>query len=281
MKFSQKIGKIPVREALQVDSMDDRLVTQLWNVMWNSFFYWIANNDGFHSKKADAYCIMFWSNFLNKTVDTIPRYHQNKFMRRIAVLNALKEWYFKNKWYHKYDLVEFISKKLDDSIFDDECNIILKKEMSGYRLIENSITPITSEKEIIEIERAFNHSSKWDSVKEHLNVSLSHLSNRSEPDYTNSLKESISAVESTCLIILGEKKDGLKKYLAAIKNRFGLNGALESAFKALYGHASNNARHGRGENSEEITMPYARFMLISCSAFVNYLIELELEHLNT
>ncbi len=37
MKFSQRIGKIPVRDSLQIDSIDKSLENRLWNEIYVSF----------------------------------------------------------------------------------------------------------------------------------------------------------------------------------------------------------------------------------------------------
>jgi len=49
---------------------------------------------------------------------------------------------------------------------------------------------------------------------------------------------------------------------------------MESAFSSLYGYTSdeNGIRHG-GIDFKSVPSEDAKYMLISCSAFVNYLIE--------
>ena len=50
--------------------------------------------------------------------------------------------------------------------------------------------------------------------------------------------------------------------------------SLESAFSSLYGYSSdeNGIRHG-GIGFSGASQEDAKFMIVSCSAFVNYLIE--------
>ena len=101
------------------------------------------------------------------------------------------------------------------------------------------------------------------------------ISDRSEPDYENSIKDSISAVEAMCDIILGEKGtlgDALKKIE---KNNIApLHPALKEAFLKLYGYTSDSEsgiRHAASIGGSSATFAEARYMLVTCAAFLNYL----------
>ena len=112
----------------------------------------------------------------------------------------------------------------------------------------------------------------FDSVNNHFEKALSFYSDRKNPDYKNSIKESISAVESMCCIICGKKVE-LGKALGKLeKNGIYIHGAMKNGFQALYGYASDESgiRHG-GIEDKEVTEEDAKFMLVTCSAFVNYL----------
>ncbi len=77
--------------------------------------------------------------------------------------------------------------------FRNEVNIVLEEEMSGYRFVDNYIAPIIDEVEIKEVEEALE--CRYTPVKRHLSNALELLSDRENPDYQNSIKESITAVE--------------------------------------------------------------------------------------
>jgi hypothetical protein len=102
---------------------------------------------------------------------------------------------------------------------------------------------------------------------------LTHLSNRQSPDYRNSIKESISAVESLCCIIAKDDKATLSGALKAIGKTTELHPALKEAFQKLYGYTSD-ADGIRHKMMEEPNLDFedAKFMRVSCSGFVNYLI---------
>lgn len=110
-------------------------------------------------------------------------------------------------------------------------------------------------------------------VNEHIRRALELFSDRKPPDYRNSIKESVSAVESICKLITGDKSATLGQCIKEIESKVGLHPALENAFNNLYAYTSSadGIRHPLLEEPE-LDSEDAKFMLVSCSAFINYLI---------
>lgn len=159
--------------------------------------------------------------------------------------------------------------------YSKSINAILEQEKSGYRLIDGLISPIIDETELECIEEASNM--KFFLVNMHLHKALQLYSDREKPDYENSIKESISAVEAMCSIIT--KTSGSNATLGKALKKLEDNGikiheALKTAFLKIYGYASNEdgIRHG-GKDFKNAPAEDAKYMLVSCSAFVNYLME--------
>jgi len=181
------------------------------------------------------------------------------------------------EWYEAYDFIEFVVKNYPDEPanrkFKDYCNSILKNELSAYRFVGEEIAQITSEEEIAEIQEALEESSR--PVNIHLRTALNLLADRKSPDYRNSIKESISAVEAICKLITGNVKATLADALKEIEKekKVELHSALKKAFDSLYGYTSDaeGIRHALLSESN-LDFEDAKFMLVSCSAFVNYLI---------
>lgn len=148
-------------------------------------------------------------------------------------------------------------------------NFALVKHVSAYRLLDGVVTPITSDEEIDAVEHAVSQGGIFAPAAQHLKTALARFSDRSSPDYRNSVKESISAVESVCQVITGDSKATLGKAL----KRLNVHKALERGFTAIYGYTSDaeGIRHALSEESS-IDGDDARFFLVFCSAFVNYLI---------
>lgn len=82
--------------------------------------------------------------------------------------------------------------------FTSTCNEVLKHNMSGFRFIGGLLAPITNDQEIVSIEQVLNVAESLAPVNLHLKTALDRLSDKPDPDYRNSVKESISAVESVC-----------------------------------------------------------------------------------
>jgi len=180
-------------------------------------------------------------------------------------------------WYRIFDFIEKYLKTKDKDYADKmtkEFNRILEEEVAAYRILDGQVVPIVNEGELHEIEKTIE--SDYESVSRHMKKALELYSDRQHPDYENSVKESISAVEAICCIItetdggnatLGNTLKKLKDYGVVI------HPAMESAFLKLYGYTSDSGgiRHGNIEFID-VLCEDAKYMLISCSSFVNYLI---------
>ena len=277
MKFSQRIGKTPVKTALQIESIDSDLMNRMWNIILEKFFGSLSfSADAFSETEAGQVCKLIWKEFFKKTIDTLPAYSGNGLVYYDGFIEFLRKWYFDAIWYEIYDFIEFlalIDSKVRVTKFSKSCNIVLKQEVAGYRLMESKIVQITSEEEIAEIESAINTSDIWKSVNTHLKTALEYLSDRKNPDYRNSIKESISSVESLCKIITNDNKATLGKALNEIEKTYSIHKALKNSFSSLYGYSSDTGgiRHALLENDNSVEFEDAKFMLVSCSAFINYL----------
>jgi hypothetical protein len=140
--------------------------------------------------------------------------------------------------------------------------------------LDNKLVKINSEEEIQEIESALisSRDNKLKGVHIHLKNALEKLSDRKSPDYRNSIKESISAIESICIVMADSKKIELGKALKLIKDKIGLHPALEQGFIRIYGYTSDSdgIRHALMDE-DNLDFEDAKYMLVSSSAFINYL----------
>ena len=175
------------------------------------------------------------------------------------------------EWYDAYSFLEFVVK---NSSYGQSLKRVaggfMKREMAAYRFVNDEIVEITDEGEIIAIESAIRSAPR--PVATHLASALAHLSDRESPDYRNSVKESISAVEAAAQILTGDKSATLSKALKSLPQP--LHPAFEMGLSKLYGYTSdaNGVRHALSDEST-IDAAEARFMLVACSAFVNLLRE--------
>ena len=160
-----------------------------------------------------------------------------------------------------------------EQYYVDTLNEVFEKECVGYRMIDEKIVAITDPIEIKEIEDCLDI--QFQGPKSHIQKALGFLADREHKDYKNSIKESISAVESICEIIVGSESATLGKALKALKDKkINIHPALEKAFSSLYGYTSDEGgiRHAEGLFESNVSFEEAKYMLVSCCAFVNYLI---------
>jgi hypothetical protein len=109
-------------------------------------------------------------------------------------------------------------------------------------------------------------------MQESLIISFEMYSSRENPDFRNSIKESISSVEAMARIVSDNPKATLGDALSVIAKRGLLHSALKGGFMKLYGYTSNEGgiRHAMLEEPN-ITADDARYFLLSCTSFVTYL----------
>lgn len=280
MKFSQRKGLTPTGKILQIDSIDEELMNSLWSII--TAFYWDKfdrnkwdmgrRSDYISGSNLNGLFTSLWLHYFKKPIDTIPTY----FYDERDGLGILRRYFFSAKWYEIYDFIESIAvygPKQHKDDFTSTCNSFLERENSAYRFVDGKISEISSSDEISEIEDAISNSTPYYGVRQHLSTAISMLSDRANPDYRNSIKESISAVESLCRTVSGQEKATLGAALKTLESKGLMHPALKSAFSSLYGYTndSDGIRHALMEESK-LTSADARFMLISCSAFINYVI---------
>lgn len=270
MKFSERNGIVKAKESIQIDYMDD----DLRNGLWNSFqMFYLDQIDAEWINHTEYYDFFrsLWHNFYKEPLDTLDNWYE-------STRQVVKKSFFSASWYEVYDFIEYIANvesPTDNDIFREYCNKILERELSGYRFVHKSLAPISNKIEIDEIDQAINHSTNnyLDGVRIHLESALKMLSDREYPDYRNSIKESISAIESIAKVISNNSKDSLGAALDKIKGKIKLHPSLEKGFKQIYGYTSDSdgIRHALSEESS-CDFDDAKYMLVSSSAFVNYLI---------
>lgn len=269
--FSQRKGLKPTKVKLQLDDMDLDLRNGLWNALTQG--YWKLIPYGYISDFPSMRTLMerLWDAYFKQPLDTLndlwdPTYR------------ALRDHFFNASWHQVYDFIEFVaenfpSKRTNDG-FMEFCNLVLQRELSAYRFVAGKILQITSPEEIGQIEKALQISGPLQPVSNHLKRALDLLSDRESPDYRNSIKESISSVEAMCQLIADDRTATLGQGLKQLENKkVMLHGALKSAFSSLYGYTSS-AEGIRHALLEEPGLDHedAMFMLVSCSAFINYLV---------
>lgn len=276
--FSQRKGIVPVADVIQVNGMNDALRNSLWNTLdvglWSTdrFLYTQYDTPGI-----DSFSEALWFHYFKKPIDSRPRHSSDK-------LKEIRAYFFSCVWNEVYDFIEFVvgtyersRQRLPASLersmqrLPASLNRILERESSGYRVVSGHVVDITSEQEVQMLELAIRDT-RFAGVSAHLERALELLSDREHPDYRNSIKESISAIESIARIVTENPKATLADALKALEKKGNLHPALKDGFVKLYGYTNDEQgiRHAMLDEPN-ITAADAKFFLLSCTSFANYL----------
>ncbi|MFX0103639.1 MAG: AbiJ-NTD4 domain-containing protein [Candidatus Hodarchaeota archaeon] len=266
-RFSERFGFTP-EKVIQRDSMTQELRNKLWNLVYS--YCGLVHISMYRGESRVPRRI--WVNFFHETVDDYRADGGQDFVE------YFRNFFFSNEWHKIYDLVEYIGANFnftrDDKPFILALNELLEEEKSAYAFHDGKLIAITNEEEIAEIEQAMDTNNVNPGIPLHLNRALELLSQRPNPDFRNSIKESISAVETICRQITSQPRVTLGNALGRLEREGGIqiHRALRNSFNSLYGYTSDEdgIRHSMMDEPD-LDMEDARYFLITCSAFINYL----------
>lgn len=265
MRFSQRRGLTPVAQGVQTEAMNDELRNSLWSVL--DTLVWSRQGFTFQPygvADIEPFSKALWFQLFKQPTDTIPESGHD-------ILSRIRDVFFHWKWYEVYDFIEWTLNHLQNEALIGAVNSVLERELAGYRFVSGVLTDTTDQQEVKLLDEALSDKT-FKGVQKHLQTALQHLSNRQKPDYRNSIKESISAVESMAQVISGNSKATLGDALSALAKRGDLHPALRNGFASLYGYTSSEGgiRHAMLEEPN-LSAADAKFFLLSCTSFINYL----------
>ena len=280
LKFSERIGAVTPREVLMC-AMTEALRNELWNLLRKTVLL-RKRRPGGTARQLWNYPVTavrkIWSKALYRSLDDLPKHEIN-------FIGALRHVYFDPgfRWHQVFDLLEFVTDNYEDLVhrhpdvqdFRREVNALLEEHRSVYRFIGDTLAPISSEHDIASIEESLKLAQEKELLGAaiHLRAALAQLGKRPEPNYRNSIKESISAVESVVKQLTGVRGGGLDTALTKLDEKVHLHPAFKQGLIKLYGYTSDadGIRHALLDEPN-IGYHEAKYMLVACSAFVNFLI---------
>ena len=282
--FSERIGKPTCVTTIQLNEFDDHTRTQISNQLFKLLDFIFSNQNEYSvgmyqdpaSNMGSDFCKDLRANVLGYSVFL----HSFDIIRWDREFDRIDNVIAQAPYNEVLDVIEYCyywvthrSDPLIKTTWKNAFNMLFRQEYVGYRFVSDQIVPVTDELEIREIEQACK--TPFDGARTQLQKALGFLSDRENPDYKNCVKESISAVESVCKVISGNEKAALKDALnGLIFNGMNIHGSLKSAILSLYGYASDEGgiRHAERETESTVTFEEAKFMMVTCSAIVNYLV---------
>lgn len=275
--FSERKGIKHFSDIVQVNSLNERTRNKIYTATEDIF----ALMDNYSEKLQNCFIEFIYEELFSLTKRDIPRVYGYSAYSHTSVFNEIYGIINTESYSDVLTFIEGVIKVF--SIIDEDTGNMLNLknryiniisnifniENVNYRIVNGLITDIVNEETIKEIEKTLEI--PYAVVANHYSKALELL--YKTKDYDNSIKESISSVESICQILTSNDKATLGDALKLLKDK--IHPAMKSAFEKLYGYTSdaNGIRHANGLGEGNSTFEEAKYMLISCSAFVNYLKE--------
>lgn len=269
--FSERAGYTPTRVAIQHESLDDGTRLDLWNTIFTL--------NGISSEHQaytflDSLVSNLWDKRLRRPKDEQPRDER--------VWSLIKETILTGTWLEALDTVDaymrFVTAFEDDApaglrnLTLELLNGVFDRNLVDCRFVDGLLVQIGDKVDVEAVASALESSDQFGGARQSIRRAAELLSDRQKPDYLNSIKEAISAVESVVMSVTGEStmSSGLRKLK---NNGVDVHPALEQAWIKMYGWTSDadGIRHAAIEEAAG-SPRLARYMLVACSAFVTYLI---------
>lgn len=267
--FSERYGYTSFRNEVQVENLNERTRNKIWNLINHHIVEYKPKrvSTGYkYGKDFYRFAAFYWEDYQGRALDELPGPPD--------FANEIKNFVRSEEWFEFFNILrmayESIRNQREKEKFTKAIDRTFEKENVQYRVVGGKITSITDDEEIEEIEKSLQ--SPFEGVRRHIDEAVEMLSDKQNPQYRNSIKESISAVESLCKIIADDENASLGTALEVVEEQVDLHGALRAGFGSLYGWTSqeDGIRHAMMEKPN-VDFHDAKYMLVTCSAFINYL----------
>lgn len=285
--FSERMGFVKPREILQVECASKELRMSIYNVIHGILGYYERNS------LSESVCKELWTMRWHRPIDMFPCYSSDFY-------EELNKWLIDGEWYACYDLLEFVHGEMKDlgafepepmsfgyvfdgwssqpnfeKKFQDAVNEVLESEGSGYRFLGGQVVPITNKIEVDSLEQLFYQENGLAGARKHVEQALKLIGKKPDPDYLGVCRESILAAESAAKKAAGDENGTFSDAIKTLQKSKGMHPALAEAWKRMFGYTSDadGIRHAGSDEPVEVDFAFAKYMLVTCSAFVNYLAE--------
>jgi hypothetical protein len=179
-RFSERHGLVPARSKIQMDELDARTRTRLWNVFRQHVIVPLFEAPNHAQLKSGTWQHSFfaslWDQIFALPGESLPQL-------AFELQGMMSKVFQGNHWGQVMDIVEFAGFAPEHQ---NAFNTILETELVGYRFIGKRLTPLTNPQQIQEIERALDVTGEKDGLRGanvHLNAALALFSDRTAPDY--------------------------------------------------------------------------------------------------
>lgn len=274
--FGERFGFVE-RPKLQYDDLNSVTRTDLFNLIHKIVFVFpqkVTNGKGVYEVQGmiTELSEIIWTRIFNENV--------LDFKGR-DIKADIREVLSKGKFYEVFGFIEKLLSVLPTEFYPREFIVGLLNKC----LIRNSVAwrvnqmaqfvRVSNETELQEIDSVIRNAQEagLSTIATHLKTAIEMLSGEADRDKLRlSVKESISMVGVIARKIAGE--NDLGKALVHLEKRGLITQSLKDKFKNYYSYTSgqNGIRHELMEESN-LEFEEAKYFLVVCSAFTNYLVE--------
>lgn len=273
--FSSRKGLIEPSPKGRAGELSKSLRVALWNDFYEIYRSHVTTYGVQRLSEPIANLLRrIWSEYLGQPADDYPGHGK--------MIDEIKDLFLSSEWFIPLDFFEIVHGAayplaINRLGFEQHINGRLNAENAAYSFVEGKFIDRVSDVEKAAIEDAAKLGS--DPVRKHFEEARRLLSDRHGRGYANSVKESILAVEAACQQLFGKNKGTLSAILKTVDGAQSIHPALRDAFIKLYGWTGDGGgiRHAIADDDNPPTREEAHFMLVACSAFVNYLFAREAE----
>ena len=284
LSFSEAQGYECVPNQLKLEELPENSRIRLWNLFHNSMNFKPLPSPIILTRPT-TYCVdaSIWRGILLDlhcnyfALSVKSESSKSRIYYEEAVNGAFMPIFLRGKFNKVFDLLTAImrNEKCPQDYIHEVSKIFSSTSLAYFVVTDVPVTilPQATEQEGESIINAFNDLDSLD-----LNGAKSHLRNAGEAinrhGWADSIRESISAVESVARQLDPNASKTLGPALNALKKEHRLHPALERAFKSLYGYTSDvgGIRHALlDEEAALVDSEEAIFMYGACASFVSYL----------
>ncbi|MFB9374743.1 hypothetical protein ACFFUB_12335 [Algimonas porphyrae] len=175
-----------------------------------------------------------------------------------------------------FDYLEYFMERDTSGRCADRIATACVKHAVAYRVRNRHFIAIGNNEQAEAFESAFEitRNSSANGASAHLEQAARALA---QQKYADSVRESISAVESTVRFLTGSSGT-LGELLSSLKKKKALHPALADSFSKMYGYTSDvdGIRHSLiHEDTASVSEAEALYMIGACSSFISYLLTTE------
>lgn len=268
LSFSESQGYESIPTQLDLEQLPVRTRTRLWNVLYES----LQIHPIYRTMDEHWLCILF---DIHCNYFALPADEWNS--NPSPIINQYRNFFKVARFNKVFDLLIVLMRDSRcPKEFTTRVAALFDEEQLAYTVVmhpEVTIMPTATVQEGRVIGTALRDTSLFglNGANSHLRLAGQAVNDR---NWAESIRNSISAVESVARQIDPNASRSLQAALNSIKKSQRLHPALGDAFQKLYGYTSDEqgVRHALlDESSARVDSAEAIFMLGACAAFVSYL----------